>query len=220
MKSIITTAFAIAVSVAAFAQHHGHQRNGERFRGHAEKLKTELNLTEEQYASVRRIDKRFSAQIMNMRRGTTLKRNDIQGEVRSIRKQHRVEIEQVLNADQKEKWMNLRKERKDRIHMERKQIKHQGKRMQEELKLTEEQSMRMEKQRAVFQQRASAIRNTSGLSEEKKKAEINLLRSENERIVKQILSEEQFRKWQELRKLGTDKKGKLRKKHHFREKQN
>jgi hypothetical protein len=217
MKRIITLGLAMGISAAIFAQQH-RRSAGDISSSRTDKMKTELALTDEQYSSIKNINEKFAGDIARLRQDTTLGRQNFHDQIKNIRKQREREIELVLDKQQKDKWKTIKDAQKERAHKGNHIRRGHGHRdLKTSLSLTEEQSAMLDKQFRVFKEKSSVIRSDAKLSDEQKKEKLGLLRAENERVVQQILNQDQFKKWKEIKKMRPDRKKKLHKRQHFRE---
>lgn len=184
-----------------------HQHSGR----NAEKMKTELSLDDEQYASIKKINEKYAGRHLMLRRDSTLERDQKLVEMKALRADRKKEVDAVLTPDQKTKWAAYREARAEKIksRMSERQARHAG-RMKEALSLTDEQQARMKAARETFKEKAEEARNNPNFSETEKRSEIKKLKSVHEETVKSILTEEQFKKWTEFK---TKNPGKHRLKH-------
>lgn len=73
------------------------------------------------------------------------------------------------------------------------------KKMAEELKLTDEQKKKVEANQKAMAEKAMKLREDTSLSPEDRRAKSRTIREEGDKKMKEILSAEQFEKWQKLR---------------------
>jgi periplasmic protein CpxP/Spy len=215
MKKIITLGLALTISFAMHAQRgQGHQRNpGDAAKAQTEKMKTELNLTDEQYASVRSINFEFAKKASTLRADSSISRDQRHNQLKTIRQEKNAELNKILTKEQQQKWADARKERD--IKREAKRGDREGARkehLKSTLSLSDDQSARMMDLRKSLHKKVRDVRSDNALTDSEKKTRLKALRDEHEASVKSLLSEDQYTKWKEQK--ASRKKG-LEKKQHF-----
>jgi hypothetical protein len=224
MKRVLSLTLAMIMSVALLAQRGQHtDRSAEDIAvKQAERMKTELNLNETQYASIKAINQKYAKQVIELRKDTAMAREKFHAEMKSIHNDKQEELKRVLSPEQQAKWEANRDHRKEgrrggKSHADIKD--HRKAEMKKALKLSDEQSTKLDAAHLDFKQRASAIREDKSLNDETKKEKVKALKATHETIVKNILSDEQFLKWKEIKKdgnkRGKDHQKRLNKEHHF-----
>lgn len=196
-RTMIVLSALMMLSSLIFAQkkerHHGQRE------GHLEKLKTELSLTDAQYASIKGINKKYAEQFSQIRKDSVTTRKDKHTTLKGLREKRQSEINSVLSPEQKTKLETLKKQR------EEKRKEHQKVRAEEretqlisKLSLTDDQAAKLKAENKSFFEKAMALRSSN--DKEANKAEMKKLRKDHESSVKSILTTEQFSKWKEMRK--------------------
>jgi Spy/CpxP family protein refolding chaperone len=194
MKARVMIVVAMLMSAALFAQGH---RNGGPRRGehHADRMRSTLGLTDEQYAKVKSIDEKYAAKFSGLR-GDSTQKNENREAMKSLRTERENEIASVLTPEQKAKWTAHREEQKKK-HIERRRD-HEAKvsEMKAALALTPEQETKMNTINEKFKGKLKTWRNAD---RRENRSELQKLRREHEAEVKTILTPEQFEKWKTMR---------------------
>ncbi len=73
------------------------------------------------------------------------------------------------------------------------------KRLTEELKLTEAQKQKVEAHQKAQMEQMAKLRQDTSLTQEQRREKMRALREENDKKMKEILTTEQYEKWQKLR---------------------
>lgn len=196
MKKILMTTLAVLGFTVLFAQHHegGHGKSAQ-----ADKLKSVLSLSEEQYARAKAIDSKYAGKHAELRKDST-SRMTKHDAFKTMRRDKRQELESILTPEQKTKWSDYRAEQKTKRKEQHEQFKKQrGERIKKELALTDEQQKRIDATNQKFKQKADALRK-SGSPKDSNRPEFKKLHDERNAEIKSILSEEQYQKWLSLRK--------------------
>jgi len=79
-----------------------------------EKMKTELALNDEQYASVKSINEDFAGKQQALQNNTALSREDKMKQVRTLGTEKNEALKKVLTADQNTKWEAYRAQQMER----------------------------------------------------------------------------------------------------------
>ncbi len=188
-----------------FAQHHSKDAE-QRASRHAERMKTELSLNDDQFASVKTINKKYANRHIAIRRDSSMTRDQKYEQFKDLRMERKEEIESVLTPDQKVKWEVARKKRTEK--MREKAADRKAKRdkfLKEELALTDDQQTKMETARKSVKGKLDHLRANTSLSKDEKHAEMKQIRAEYESSVRQVLTDEQFNKWQQLKERRKDR---------------
>jgi hypothetical protein len=206
-RSMIVLSALMMISSVMFAQQKNKAAHGARL----EKMKSELSLNDTQYASIKGINKKYAEQISKIKKDSTSNKTEKHSAVKTLREQKAKEVNAVLTADQKTKYEKLKQERRDKRMAERtaRANEHQAK-LTKDLGLNDDQALKVKDANKAFIQNVKALRERSGESKVANKEEIKKLRKEHEATMKSLLTDAQFKKWKELRKVK-EKQGKPRK---------
>jgi periplasmic protein CpxP/Spy len=217
MKNIIMFALAMTISCVMHAQRgHGKHRNpDDEAKAQTERMKMELGLTDEQYASVRSINFEYAKKASVLRGDSSVSREQRHSDLKSLRHEKRTELQRVLTEEQRQKWADARKEHKKKSQAKRGDREAARKEhLQKTLSLSADQSAKMIELQKSLRDKAKGVRGDKGLAETDKKSRLKSLKDEHEASVRSVLSEEQFAKWKEqkaARRKGLEKRQQFRK---------
>jgi len=114
MKKLITgIAIILAMTMGAQAQDTTQSKFG-RDKPRMEDRYKELNLTDAQKAEVKTINASFREKMDNLKKETSLGEKEMKDKKKAISMEHRSAFENVLTAEQKTKFAEMRKERKEK----------------------------------------------------------------------------------------------------------
>jgi hypothetical protein len=202
-KTMMLLVVMMMITTAIFAQ---HGRNPHKGAGKSiEHLKSELILDDNQYATIKGIQEKYSKKRLELKSDSTGDRTKKFQEVKALHNQREREIESVLTSEQKTKWTALKTERKAKhqAKMGERRKDHEEK-MKSDLSLSDEQFSKLTNANRDFREKIKSTR-----SESHDKAELKKLKEEHEKTVKGILTDDQFKKWSEQKR---EMKGKRPKK--------
>jgi Spy/CpxP family protein refolding chaperone len=196
-RTMIVLGALMMLSSLIFAQKK-ERPHGQR-EGHLERLKTELSLSDAQYASIKGINKKYAEQFSQIRKDSVTTRKDKHTTLKGLREKRQSEINSVLSPEQKTKLETLKKQRaeKRKEHQKARAEKH-GAQMINKLSLTDDQAAKLKAENKSFFEKVLALRSSN--NKEANKAEMKKLRKDHEDAVKSILTTEQFSKWKDMRK--------------------
>jgi hypothetical protein len=217
MKKILLVVVGIMFSGIILAQRADHrQRNADEIaERQTEKMKTELALSEQQSASVRRINLKYADLMSKLRSDTSLIREDRHSKIKTLQAQKKSELDAVLSAEQSEKWEEYRKSAgKGKRGFDGKKRSPRGVDMKQSLSLSDDQSSRMEAAQRSFKDQLHAIHADKQLSDDQRKEKARAARARHEKEVQSILSGEQFDKWKALKKDRAHDK--LKREHYYK----
>jgi hypothetical protein len=121
MKKNLMLVVLVLISAVTFAQKGRHNHDPkERAARHADHLKKELSLNDEQYAKVKSLNEKYSERYAAVRKDTSLTRGRTMSQMKSIRGERETELKKILTSEQVTKWEALKAKRQE----ERKNYRH------------------------------------------------------------------------------------------------
>lgn len=187
-------AIVMMTSTIIFAQHakSSHKGHTDRF----EKMKTDLALTDAQYASIKSIDTKYNNKRDALKNDSAQTREAKGAAFKTMRTEEENEIAALLTADQKTKWDKLKAEHGEKRKEHFQKISEQrDAKLKTTLGLSDDQSQKMKAVNQQFMEKFGALRK----SDTKDKAAFEKLKTDHEAAIKGILTPEQFQKWTTMR---------------------
>lgn len=117
MKTRLLVMVGMMISTTIFAQ---KSTSG------VERMKRELMLTDEQYASVRKIDSDYAKKRIEQRSKADLRRLEEREKMRDLRLERERDMRKVFTPDQSKKWDEYRAAQKSRYEFAKRKGKHGG----------------------------------------------------------------------------------------------
>ena len=191
---MMVVVMAMLMSSALFAQgrKHGGPHRGEH---NADKMKSALNLSDEQYTKVKSINEKYAVKFSEFRKDTVARKHN-RDAMKSLRTERENEISSVLTPDQKTKWNAHREEQKRKHTEKRRDHEARVKAMKAELALTPEQEAKLKASNEKF---GGKLKGWHDAQRKENHGEIQKLKTEHEAEVKSILTPDQFEKWKIMR---------------------
>jgi hypothetical protein len=172
----------------------------EQFRERMQDTMKELNLTDEQKEKLKPIWQEQMQKMRELWQDQNLSRQEKMEKFKTMREEMEPKLKPILTAEQLEKWQ------KQRSAQGREGLQDALK----ELNLTDAQK---EKLKPLWQEQAQKVRELrqdKNLSPQEKMAKVKVIQEEMEPKLKQILTGEQFEKWQKQREKMRDQIGQRR----------
>lgn len=98
-------------------EHRAKNRHGKRISG--EEMKKALSLSDDQYAKVKAIDKKYGEQFKSLRKDSTLSQVTARAEMKKLKDERQGELKGVMSEEQYAKWKVMKAEQKKRKHEKR-----------------------------------------------------------------------------------------------------
>ena len=205
MKRSLILAMLMMVSILTFAQKE-RKSPVERAAKQTDRMKSELSLSDQQYASIKGINEQYATKREALFKDQSLKGEERKAQSKELRVNQEKEINSVLTPEQKTKLDVLKKERAEKHKAKRiERGKTRAENIKKELALTDDQQQKMLQTTKAFKEKREKIKTDNSLTEENRKAAYKNLKNEYQSEVKGILSEEQFTNWQTMK---AERKGK------------
>ena len=200
MKKLIAFTLVLAsVGFTASAQERRDAkkpRTEDRMKMGGQKYMKDLNLTEAQKAQLKAQREASKAQLDAIKNDATLPDAQKKEKAKAIFAEQKTKTQALLTAEQKAKLEESRKVSKER-HKEMAEKRKDG---FAKLNLSADQSAKIKAQREALKVKVTAIKNNSSLTEEQKKAQMKEVRQSSQAEMKSILTPEQQKQMQEMRK--------------------
>ena len=188
-KHLIVTLVIMMTGSMAFAQKkHGGWKDGS---AQADKMKTELSLTDQQYASIKSIDEKYKNKFVALRSDSTVNRDTKFKQAKELKTERQKEVYKVLTPEQHAKWQAYKKDQAmmKKEQREKARAEHYEK-LKTDLSLTDDQLTKVKDTNERFAAKRRELKKSKT-----EKSELKKLKAEHEASIKTILSEEQFAKW-------------------------
>ena len=156
-----------------------------------------LKLTEEQQQRAKTLNENFRKQMTELRKKEDITVKEWRNQAMELNKKHREEMRNLLTNEQKDRMEKFKLERKQMTDID---ADAKLEKMKLRLDLNKEQFEQLKKQRAETMEKMRSIRENNAMDMMNKRAEIRALMERRRENMKSILTEEQMKKMQELRK--------------------
>ena len=212
MKKILVSIFALAaITFSATAQEKRetkhdkgamHQRNG---KGNQKEMMKDLNLSDAQKAQMKANQEDFRNQMKALDANETISVKDMKEKKKALHEQQKAKMESILTAEQKSKLAESRsKMQAERSAMGAKRME----KMKTALGLSNEQASKLKASNEVVHAKMKAIKDNESLSQEARKEQMKAIKESAKAERKNILTAEQMKKMEEMRKDGKREGGK------------
>lgn len=210
MKKLIAFTLVLAsVGFSATAQERRDvktPRTEEKMRMHDKKTMQDLNLTESQKAELKTQRAAAKAQLESIKADGSLTEAQKADKAKAVHQEQKTKMQALLTTEQKAKMAESRKAQAERG----KEMGEKRKQAYKDLDLTSDQSAKLKAQKEASKAKIDAIKNNSSLTEEQKKAQVKEVMKSSKADMKNILTAEQMKKMQEMKKNKHRKGGKMK----------
>jgi Spy/CpxP family protein refolding chaperone len=200
MKKLIAFTLVLAsVGFTATAQERRDvktPRTEGKMRMHDKKTMQELNLTESQKAELKAQRESAKAQLEAIKADASLTDAQKAEKAKVIHQEQKTKMQALLTTEQKAKMAESRKAQAAKG----KEMGEKRKQAYNDLNLTSDQSAKLKAQKEASKTKIDAIKNNSSLTEEQKKAQVKEVMKSSKADMKNILTAEQMKKMQEMKK--------------------
>ncbi len=208
MKKLILSVLVLSLAVAVKAQDIPEKKAGmpgmhQRRMGHPGMDLKALNLTDEQKAQFKSQREDFRKQFEVLKKDDNITVKEWKGKFEALRKDQRSKMQGILTTDQK---AQLEKMKAEGIAKRQAKGKEMAEKMKAKLGLSDEQSAKLKQYHTDMADKMKALREDQTMDPEKKREQMRELRTSQREQMKSILTEEQLKKLQDLRKEHTERK--------------
>ena len=211
MKKILISALALAITFSVSAQERRelkkekgemHQRHG---KSHDKAMMKDLNLTDAQKAQMKANMEEYRSQMKALEANDVVSVKEMKEKKRALHEQQKAKMEAILTADQKAQLAQSRaKMESQRAGMESNRME----KMKAELGLSNDQAAKLKSQNEATRAKIKALKDDQTLSQDAKKAQMKTIKEAAKAERKNLLTAEQLKKMEEMKKEGKYKGGK------------
>lgn len=212
LKNLILTGAAVAITVFATAQEKEKKSPEERAKHMTEKMAEAFEIEGEKKDKLEAINLEFVNNIMEVKKDSTIKKEAKKEKIQTIAEKRHEALEDILTEDQlkklKEKEQEkmakrskmMEKRKKEKMMTPEQRAKKKTDHLKEELSLTDDQYNKVNDLTVKVIQKIDAIKKDDTMDEARKKEFIKGNKKDFESEMKNILTSEQFEKFQEMKK--------------------
>ncbi len=193
MKKVIVFAFALVSLSAAQAQEKRVRDGGNKDHNLTEKL----NLSEEQKVKAKKLNEEYRKNMMDLRKKDDIPVKEWRSRREELNKKHRDDFRGLLSKEQRDQMEKMRTEKRT---MSESDANARMEKMKSNLGLTNDQVEKLKKQRSETSEKMKAIRENKSLDETRKREEMKGLMNKRKENMRSILTEDQMKKMQEMKK--------------------
>ncbi|WP_291726242.1 Spy/CpxP family protein refolding chaperone [Bernardetia sp.] len=201
----LSLALFFAFSITTYAQ-RGEGKHGKHHEERLEKMKEELDLSDAQVEQIKALHEKKREEMKKLRSEAKEENEERRAKMKAHHKEMKAEIDKILTPEQRKKAEALRAEHKDPEKRAEKRLE----KLKSELSLTDAQASKVKSALVTKMTKMQALKEAAG-EERVNKDERKALHTAFENELKSILSDEQFKKYEEIK---AEKKGKHKHKKH------
>ena len=198
MKKILTSFLALTLFIGASqAQDKGAMHRGKGKKAGQEMMMKDLNLTEAQKTQMKQLRESQHAELKAVNDNGSLTQTQAREQRKAIQEKYKTQMHSILTPEQKAKM-----DAKKKMHSQKTTYNREGNLMKaaSELNLTADQKTKLSGIHANFKTQSEAIKNNSALTKEQKKEQHHALVTAHKNQAKEVLTDEQEMKAEEMLK--------------------
>jgi hypothetical protein len=197
MKKIIVLCLAMATLATTHAQKKRlHEGNRDQL------LVEKLKFTDEQREKAKRMNEEFRKNMTELRKKDDITVKEWKSQMSALNKKRHEDMRNLLSKEQK---MQMEKLKTDKRKIAGINANARMEKMKLRLDLNDEQVAKLKKQRSEITEKMKGLHENKSMDMMKKREEMKMLMKERKENMRSILTEEQMKKMQEMRK-STHKK--------------
>ena len=208
MKKLLALTLILAsVGISASAQERRAAKTPsveQKMRSHDKKGMQDLNLTEAQKTQMKANRDAAKQALDAIKNDASLSQQQKADKAKLIHQEQRTKMQALLTAEQKAKLEQGKKAAEARG----KEMSAKRKEAMKDLNLSSDQASKLKSQKEASKAKIAAIKSDNSLTEEQKKTQIKSVMQSSKANMKNILTAEQLKKMQEMKKAKHGGKGK------------
>ena len=201
-KLSLTLLVIICTTISLFAQEKRAFQHHEMAKHRPGMLMKQLNLSPAQKAQFKTDHQAFKQKMQELNKNESITVREFRDRKFALRKEQKASMDALLTAEQKTKLAQLKTERQSK--MEGHFTQHLDK-MKTQLGLTEDQVTKLKAQMIAMHSRMKAIKGNESLTRVQMMDQVKALKNEAKEQHKMILTEEQLKKMEEMKKMNIEK---------------
>ena len=202
MKKIIAVVSAFASFIfCANAQDFSERKHAKHHHSN-EMMMKELNLSSAQQEQMKATHESYKKQLMELNKNEGITVKEARDKKEALRKEQKEKMMSLLTAEQKNKLVQLKKDREAKHEM---MAAKKLDKLKTSLNLSDEQVAKLNAASQATHAQLKAIRENEQLSRTEKREQLMALREQNKNSFKNILTPEQLGKMEEMKKNKMEK---------------
>lgn len=197
MKKIFTSLVVLAITVSAIQAQNPQRKMQHMKPGQGMMMHPKMDLTEEQKQKIKALNDDFRKKITDLRKQDQITVKEWRSRMAELQKKHRTDMQNVFTSDQKARMKKMRMEKKQMAEID---AKARMEKLKLQLNLTDEQTSKLNNQRKEMMDKMKALHENQSMDMMEKREEMRSLMENRKETMQSILTNEQKKKLQEMRK--------------------
>jgi Spy/CpxP family protein refolding chaperone len=202
ISGVVMAAFLSFAATAQEKEKQGQHHPRKIMKRHRADVARQLNFSDAQKQQLKTINEDFRKKMHELNANENITVKEMRDRKAALVKDHKTSMQQLLTAEQKTKLEQMKKERKAihevnaKARLEKTKIK---------LGLSDAQATRLSNLGSSFKSKMKLLKENESLSRTDKKEQIKKLAEEHKTEVKKLLTEEQLKKMEEMKRHRKEK---------------
>ena len=173
--------------------HHGkHKANA-----HREYLTKDLDLTDAQKQKMKEVRENYRKEIAELNKNENITVKEMRDRKAALAKDHKAAVDEILTQEQKNK---IQDQRKKSIEQRKEMQAKRAEKMKKDLALSDDQSAKLKTMNESYKSKFESLRSNESLDRAAKKEQFEALKQQRKAELKNVLTQEQIKKLDEMKK--------------------
>ena len=179
--------------------HHGKHKA----KHHREYLTKDLNLSDDQKQKMKEVKENHRKQMAELKKNENITVKEMRDRRATLAKEHKAAIDGILTQEQKNK---IQEQRAKSLEKRQEMQAQRTEKIKKQLALTDEQSSKLKTMNETYKSKLETLRKNESLDRTAKKEQFKALKQQHKEELKNVLTQEQIQKLDEMKKDRSTRK--------------
>ena len=186
----------LALGASAQEKQQGHHEK-HKTNAHRKYLTKDLDLTDAQKQKMKETRENYRKEVAELNKNENITVKEMRDRRAALAKDHKAAIDEILTQEQKNKI----KEQRNKSMEQRKQLQaKRAEKMKKDLALSDDQSAKLKTMNEGYKSKFESLRSNESLDRAAKKEQFEALKEQRKEELKNVLTQEQIKKLDEMKK--------------------
>lgn len=164
---------------------------------HREHLTKDLNLSDDQKQKMKEVKENHRKQMADLQKNENITVKEMRDRKATLAKEHKAAIDGILTQEQKNK---VEEQRTKSLEKRQQMQAQRAEKMKKQLALTDDQSSKLKTMNETYRSKFESVRKNESLDRTAKKEQFRALKQQQKEELKNVLTQEQIQKLEEMKK--------------------
>ena len=186
----------LALGTSAQEKQHGHHGK-HKANSHREHLAKDLDLSDAQKEKMKEVREDYRKDIAELNKNENITVKEMRDRRAALAKEHKTAIDGILTQEQKNK---IQEQRKKSMEQRKEMQAKRAEKMKKDLALSNDQSAKFKTINESYKSKLESLRSNESLDRTAKKEQFGALKQQRKEELKNVLTQEQIKKLDEMKK--------------------